>query len=183
MRAHEAGVGVQRDSVSELAAYSTRLTRENDALLHIRTASTNDIVVITEFNCRLAEETEKRILDRAIVWNGVKRGLAVGKEVRYFLAEDESGVIGQIMLTREWSDWRDGWMIWLQSVFVIPEKRGCGVFRALLTHAIADVASCTEAVNVRLYVDHENEAAKASYRRIGFQSSGYEIMEMPLDRK
>ncbi len=152
-------------------------------MLHIRNASTNDIDVITEFNCRLAVETENRILNRGTVRNGVKRGLTFANEVQYFLAEDDSSVIGQLMVTREWSDWRDGWMIWLQSVFVIPEKRGCGVFRALLRHAIADVAARTETVNVRLYVDHNNEAAKARYRRIGFQSAGYEVMEMPLDRK
>ena len=148
-----------------------------------RHAVTADIEVITDFNCRLAAETESRCLDRDTVRSGVQRGLTVGDEVQYFLAEDDSGVIGQLMLTREWSDWRDGWMIWLQSVFVIPEKRGRSVFRALLSHAIADVASRTEAVNVRLYVDHENQGAKASYRRMGFQSAGYEIMEMPLDRK
>ncbi len=153
------------------------------AVYTIRVPAANDLDVIVEFNCRLAAETENRILDPVTVRNGVRRGMSIGVEVRYFLAEDDSGVIGQLMLTREWSDWRDGWMIWLQSVFVIPEKRGKGVFRAMLKRAIAEASSGSNVVNVRLYVDHTNEAAKASYRRLGFLSAGYEVMEMPLDWK
>ena len=83
----------------------------------IRSATSNDVAVITEYNCRLAWETEHKTLDRATVDAGVRRGLELGDEVQYFVAEDESGVIGQIMLTREWSDWRNGWMLWQAFVF------------------------------------------------------------------
>jgi ribosomal protein S18 acetylase RimI-like enzyme len=148
--------------------------------LCFRRAANTDIDVITDFNCRLAAETEGRILDSAVVRNGVTRGLAVGDEVRYFVAQNESGVIAQIMLTREWSDWRDGWMIWLQSGYVISTERHKGVFRELLAFAVAETSSDMEAVNVRLYVDHDNEAAKATYQRLGFHGTGYDVMEMAL---
>jgi len=147
----------------------------------IRAASPDDIAVISEFNCCLAIETENKILDQDTVLNGVQRGLELGDEVQYFVAEDESGVIGQIMLTREWSDWRNGWMIWLQSVYVLPAKRGAGVFRMLFERSIEMARLRCNPVCVRLYVEHENEIAMATYRRLGFQDSGYQVMEMVID--
>ena len=147
----------------------------------IRVAKPDDVSIITEFNCRLALETEDRILDRTTVDAGVRRGLELGDEVRYFVAEDESGVIGQIMLTREWSDWRNGWMIWLQSVYVASEKRGAGVFRLLFERSVELARLHCDAVCVRLYVEHKNDTATATYRRLGFRNSGYLVMEMPLE--
>ena len=146
----------------------------------IRSATTDDVAAITEYNCRLALETESKILDRTTVDAGVRRGLELGDEVQYFVAEDETGVIGQIMLTREWSDWRNGWMIWLQSVYVASEKRGAGVFRLLFERSVELTRLRCDAVCVRLYVELENEAAMATYRRLGFQDSGYLVLEMPL---
>jgi GNAT superfamily N-acetyltransferase len=147
----------------------------------IRSATSGDVAVITEFNCRLALETEDKILDRGTVDAGVRRSLELGDEVQYFVAEDESGVIGQIMLTREWSDWRNGWMIWLQSVYVASEKRGAGVFRLLFERSVELTRLRCDAVCVRLYVEHENETAMETYRRLGFQDSGYLVMELPLE--
>ncbi len=147
----------------------------------IRAATSDDVSVITEYNCRLALETENKILDRTIVNAGVCRGLELGNEVQYFVAEDESGVIGQIMLTREWSDWRNGWMIWLQSVYVASEKRGSGVFRLLFERSVELTHLRCDAVGVRLYVEHQNETATATYHRLGFRDSGYLVMEMPLE--
>ena len=147
----------------------------------IRSATTDDVAAIVEYNCRLARETEDKTLDRSTVDAGVRRGLELGDEVQYFVAEDESGVIGQIMLTREWSDWRNGWMIWLQSVYVASGKRGAGVFRLLFERSVELARLRCDAVCVRLYVEHENEAATATYRRLGFQDSGYLVMEMPLE--
>ena len=147
----------------------------------IRSATTDDVAAIVEYNCRLARETEDKTLDRSTVDAGVRRGLELGDEVQYFVAEDESGVIGQIMLTREWSDWRNGWMIWLQSVYVASEKRGAGVFRLLFERSVELARLRCDAVCVRLYVEHGNEAAMATYRRLGFRDSGYLVMEMPLE--
>jgi ribosomal protein S18 acetylase RimI-like enzyme len=136
---------------------------------------------IADFNCQLALETEGKVLDSATVRNGVLRGLALGPEVRYFVALSDSVVIGQLMLTREWSDWRDGWIVWLQSVFVTPEWRGTGVFRQLLELALSNVNADGSVVCVRLYVEHANENAMACYRKIGFSSAGYEVMEMAVN--
>ncbi|MEI6538494.1 MAG: GNAT family N-acetyltransferase [Planctomycetota bacterium] len=146
----------------------------------IRSATSDDVAVITEYNCRLALETEHKTLDRATVNAGVRRGLELGDEVQYFVAEDEAGVIGQIMLTREWSDWRNGWMIWLQSVYVVSEKRGAGVFRLLFERSVELARLRCDAVCVRLYVEQGNEKAIATYRRLGFLDSGYLVMEMPM---
>lgn len=147
----------------------------------IRSATSEDVAVIAEYNCRLALETEGKTLDRDTVDAGVCRGLELGDEVQYFVAEDETGVIGQIMLTREWSDWRNGWMIWLQSVYVASEKRGVGVFRLLFERSVELARLRCDAVCVRLYVEHENDTATATYRRLGFRNSGYLVMEMPLE--
>ena len=146
----------------------------------IRAATSDDIMVISEFNCCLALETENKALDRTTVQNGVRRGFELGDEVQYLVAEDRSGVIGQIMLTREWSDWRNGWMIWLQSVYVTPAKRGTGVFRMLFERSIETARLRCNPVCVRLYVEHENEIAMTIYRRLGFEDGGYLVMEMAL---
>lgn len=139
--------------------------------------------MIADYNCRLAKETEGRILDADVVRKGVRRGLQLSPEVRYFVAEFQGRVIGQIMFTREWSDWRDGWMIWLQSVYVAADFRRCGVFRRLLETSLQAIESEATVVCLRLYVEHDNDAAKSCYRALGFTDSGYQVMEAPAQRK
>jgi len=135
---------------------------------------------MADFNCRLALETEGKTLDSATVRNGVLRGLALAPEVRYFVAVSDAEVVGQLMLTLEWSDWRDGWIVWLQSVYVAPQWRGAGVFRQLLSHALRTVNADGTVVSIRLYVEYANGGAKACYRKIGFTGSGYDVMEMSV---
>ena len=144
-----------------------------------RRANISDVGRITEFNCRLALETEGKQLNPDTVTRGVSRGLQLAPEVLYFGAEKDGVVVGQVMLTREWSDWRDGWMLWIQSVYVDAEWRGLGVFGKLFSFAIESASSEGHVVNVRLYVEHANEAAKAVYGKLGFRNAGYEVMEMP----
>ena len=135
---------------------------------------------IADLNCRLALETEGKSLDFSTVQNGVMRGLALSPEVRYFVAIRDSNVIGQLMLTREWSDWRDGWMLWLQSVYVVAEFRGIGVFRQLLMAALETMTAEDGIKSVRLYVEHTNETAKRCYEKLGFKGAGYEVLEMSV---
>jgi len=148
--------------------------------LQFRRAEERDAGILTEFNCRLAWETEERQLDRELVLAGVRGGLARCPEVRYFVAESAGAVIGQLMLTREWSDWRNGWMIWLQSVYVQEGCRRQKVFQRLLAYAITIVQAEDRPVCLRLYVERHNEAAQACYQSLGFRDAGYAVMEQPL---
>lgn len=145
-----------------------------------RTADVSDAAILAEFNCRLAWETEQRQLDQDLVLAGVQGGLQRFPEVRYFVAETDELVIGQLMLTREWSDWRNGWMIWLQSVYVQSNCRRRKVFQRLLQFATAVVQQEDNPVCLRLYVEHSNAAAQECYRNLGFRDAGYLVMEQPL---
>lgn len=149
-------------------------------MLKIRDAATTDAEVIADFNCRLAMETENKTLDSALVCRGVRRGLEQAGEVTYLVGELNGQVVGQLMLTREWSDWRDGWMYWLQSVYVLAEFRGQSVFRELLQHATAQLRHRSDVVGLRLYVEEENSVAIETYQRLGFTAPGYRVMELRI---
>ena len=95
--------------------------------LSIRRAVAADLPIIVDFNCRLALESEHKTLDRAVLTPGVAAALTDEAKARYFVAEDEGRVVGQTMLTLEWSDWRNGWIWWIQSVYVHPDARRRGL--------------------------------------------------------
>lgn len=148
----------------------------------IREARTADMETIAHFNAAMALETEQKVLDRQIVASGVRRALADPAKGRYFLAEIGGRVVGQLMFTLEWSDWRDGWLWWIQSVYVEPEWRGHGVFSRLYQH-LADTAAGSEDVRgLRLYVEKDNARALQVYRALGMRPAGYQVMEMMLTK-
>jgi GNAT superfamily N-acetyltransferase len=142
----------------------------------IRAARSNDANTLVEFNARMALETEELELDPALLSPGVRGGLADPSKALYYVAEAGGRVIGQLMITKEWSDWRNGEIWWVQSVYVHPDHRRRGVFRALYAHA-RDQASRAGAVGVRLYVDDHNAAAQQVYERLGMRMSNYRVME------
>ncbi|MFG0335848.1 MAG: GNAT family N-acetyltransferase [Maioricimonas sp. JB049] len=147
--------------------------------LNIRPAVPADWPTIVDYNCRLAEETEGQILDRETVARGVNALLADAQKGRYFVACRSDRIVGQLMHTREWSDWRNGDIWWLQSVFVAPEERGRGVFRALYhhLHELAEKASDPRVVGLRLYLEQGNVLARTVYARLGMRPAGYEVLE------
>lgn len=143
----------------------------------IRSARADDLTQIVDFNLRLAEESEGKKLDEAVLSKGVQRALASPEMCRYFMAEVSGEVAGQTMITFELTDWRDGVLWWLQSVYVRPEFRKIGAFKALFRH-IATLAKETPDVRgLRLYVEQGNSRAQRVYEQMGMQPGGYLVYE------
>ncbi len=149
--------------------------------IHIRQAGQDDTSTITAFNRAMAFETEQRQLDATTLRDGVRSILSKPEYGFYILAErshlGEVQSIGQLMITYEWSDWRNGVFWWIQSVYVVPEERGRGVYYAMhqyiLTQARADQRVC----GIRLYVARDNQRARTAYQRVGLFHSPYELYE------
>ncbi|MCA9054945.1 MAG: GNAT family N-acetyltransferase [Planctomycetaceae bacterium] len=147
--------------------------------IQIRAAIACDREVLVDFNCRLADETEQKTLDRDTVTRGVQAALDDPNKARYFVACDGERVVGQVMHTWEWSDWRNGVFWWLQSVYVHPDYRGRGVFRRLFEHVRELAQGDPEVVGLRLYVEQENSPAREVYRKLGLVEPGYHVLELP----
>jgi GNAT superfamily N-acetyltransferase len=143
----------------------------------VRFADPNDLEPIVSFNLRLALETESKQLDQAKLYEGVAKALAEPERLRYWVAEESNSVVGALAISTEWSDWRNGWIWWLQSVYVVPESRGRGVFHALVREVRAEASRRGDIIGLRLYVERQNHAAQAVYRAIGLEPGGYEVME------
>jgi GNAT superfamily N-acetyltransferase len=134
---------------------------------------------IVEFNRRLALETEAKVLDLDFLELGVRAALADPDRLRYWIAEmgSPSRVLGQAAVTREWSDWRRGWVWWLQSVYVDQAFRGRGVFRALFQQIRREARSLPDVIGLRLYVEESNQAAQRTYRALGMTPGGYSVYQ------
>lgn len=145
--------------------------------IQIRAAVPADAAVLAEFNTRLAAETEGKILQPATITAGVEALLADPRRGRYFVALDRDQIVGQIMHTYEWSDWRNGEIWWLQSVYVVPEYRQRGVFGALHAHVESLARRSPSVVGLRLYVEENNHRAQQAYQNRGLVSAGYVVME------
>jgi ribosomal protein S18 acetylase RimI-like enzyme len=143
----------------------------------VRQAGPADAELVCLFNSLLAEESEGKKLDMTTLRPGVAALLGDAHKGYYFLAEEDGAIIGQLALTYEWSDWRNGWFWWIQSVYIRPEARRQGVFRALYQH-VAELARKDPAViGLRLYVEMENHRAQATYQNLGMTETGYFVLE------
>ncbi len=143
----------------------------------IRDATLNDLATIIDFQFRMAIETEDLTLDRATVTHGAKAVFSDPSKGKYYVAEQNGLVIGCLMTTFEWSDWRNGNVLWIQSVYIDKKFRGEGVFRKLYTHVRALVSSNPDVKGIRLYVDKQNKAAQEVYQRIGMNGDHYLVYE------
>ncbi|HTY38509.1 MAG TPA: GNAT family N-acetyltransferase [Bacteroidota bacterium] len=147
-------------------------------ILSIREATIADCPVIVRFNSKLAEETEHKTLDQDLLTRGVEALLRDPSKGVYYLAIGDGSVVGQMMITYEWSDWRNGTFWWIQSVYVENAARGSGVFRALFDYVHTLATSRTDVCGLRLYVERGNDRAKRTYDRHGMYLSHYEMFEM-----
>ena len=148
-----------------------------DGDLHIRAAERSDAAAIAAFQLRMACETEGLELDRAILDRGVEAVFADPGKGAYWVAERGGQVVGSLLTTFEWSDWRDGVVLWIQSVYVVPEERGRGVYRALYERVKRQVEESDRCKGIRLYVDRRNAAAQRVYERLGMSREHYELFE------
>ena len=145
--------------------------------MNIRKALNKDIDVIARYNYNWAYETENKILDMNILTRGVEAIIKDENKGIYHVCEINGEVVGQIMYTFEWSDWRNGTFLWIQSVYVNKEFRGMGVFKALYKF-IRDIADNDNNIcGIRLYVEKENTIAKKTYKNIGMKECNYYIYE------
>lgn len=152
---------------------------ERPNLVRVRDATANDAPTIAEFNLRMAWETESLRLDSATVHSGVRNVFADPSRGRYFVAEVKGVVAGCLLVTKEWSDWRDGDLWWIQSVYVEKEHRRAGAFRAMYAH-VRSVAQAAGVRALRLYVERHNDRAKQTYASLGMSLTEYEVMQETL---
>lgn len=148
--------------------------------VHVRAARPADLDLLVRFNAAMALETEGRALDPARLRAGVAAALADPQRGAYRVAELDGAPAGALLVTREWSDWRNGWFWWIQSVWVEPDARRRGVYRALHADVLARAAAAGDAVGVRLYVEQHNAAAQQTYRRLGMRPARYAFFEQEL---
>ncbi|QVL29818.1 GNAT family N-acetyltransferase [Telmatocola sphagniphila] len=137
--------------------------------MRIRRASVTDIAVLVEFNRRLAWETEHKKLLPETLTSGVTAIFSDPAKGFYLVAEVNGVVVGQLMITYEWSDWRNGWFWWVQSVYVQAEHRRGGVFRSLFQEAEKLGHEQGNVVGLRLYVEKENERGQKTYQSLGME--------------
>jgi GNAT superfamily N-acetyltransferase len=150
--------------------------------LVLRPATPADVPVIVAFNEALAFESENTRLDPDVLAAGVRATFENPARGFYTLAERNGDVVGQIMVTYEWSDWRNGWFWWVQSVYVRDDARRGGVFRALYREIERRATEDPTVIGLRLYFDRDNTKAQATYLALGMEQKKYEMMERyPLD--
>ncbi|MBN8728390.1 MAG: GNAT family N-acetyltransferase [Xanthomonadales bacterium] len=146
----------------------------------VREARAGDAGFIAAANAAMALETEDKRLDRATLEQGVRAVLADAARGFYLVAEQEGVVVGCVLVTREWSDWRNADWWWLQSVYVLPEARRRGVFRALQGELRRRAAAASGVAGLRLYVERDNQSAQATYAALGFAGTAYRMLEWPI---
>jgi len=149
--------------------------------LQVRPAHVGDLDTLVDFSLAMALETEGRQLDRARLRRGTQAIFDEPTRGFYLVAEvpdqPRSTVIGQLMVTFEWSDWRNAAFWWIQSVYVHPDWRRQGVYRAMHHHVLSEAKGRKDVCGVRLYVEKSNQGAQTAYQRVGLAPSPYQVFE------
>lgn len=145
--------------------------------ISIRAAGATDVAFLVDCNAAMARETEHKTLDRDLLTRGTEAVFAEPRRGFYRIAERGGETVGCLLVTYEWSDWRNGDWWWIQSVYVAADARRSGVFRALYADVERRARSTPGVVGLRLYVENENSAAQATYAALGMRDSGYRLLE------
>lgn len=145
--------------------------------MNIRKALTQDLLALVGFNQAMALETEKLTLDEQVLTKGVSAMLSNPEKGFYLVAEDKGEILGSLMVTYEWSDWRANNYFWIQSVYIRPQNRRQGIYRQLYQSVKAMAEQEGGAASFRLYVEQENIKAQQTYQSLGMEQSHYLMFE------
>ncbi len=149
--------------------------------VQIRPAHVSDLDTLVAFNAAMARETEDKPLDPAVLCEGIAAVLADPARGFYLVAECDGAVAGCLMITHEWSDWRNGDWWWIQSVYVAPAWRRRGVYRALHAETERRARATPEVIGLRLYVERDNAHAQRTYAALGMAATSYDIYALQFD--
>jgi len=149
-------------------------------MIRTREATNTDAIIIADFNASMAKETENIELDRERLRKGTEALLANSSKGLYYLAEADGKIVGQLLITYEWSDWRNATFWWIQSVYVHPEYRRQGIFRSLYRSIETIARKRGDVCGLRLYVDTSNKRAQQTYEALGMKHSHYQMMDVDL---
>lgn len=145
--------------------------------IRVRRATPADAVQLVRFNCAMAQETEGIQLDPEVVDAGVRAVFERPRRGFYLVADAGEWLAGALMITDEWSDWRNGLFWWIQSVYVRPEHRRVGVYRLLYRHLQSMAEGHPEVCGFRLYVERGNRRAQRTYQAQGMTRTPYWVFE------
>jgi GNAT superfamily N-acetyltransferase len=148
--------------------------------IQIRVAGQQDTAVLAAFNVAMAQETEDRRLDPAIVTAGVASLLENPQFGFYLVATQAECVVGALLVTFEWSDWRNKCFWWIQSVYVPTAHRRCGIFTRLFREICAMAAARDDVCGLRLYVEQHNHIAQVTYKSLGMDETHYDMYEVAI---
>ena len=160
-----------------------------DADWVVRAATPGDLDLLAGWACAMAQETEGKALDDGAVRAGIDAGLRDASLAHYFIASRRMQLAGRetidapaatLMLTREWSDWRNGTWWWIQSVYVAPHHRRHGAYRALHRHVETLARTADGVIGLRLYVERDNATAQSTYAALGMSDARYQVYEQLL---
>jgi GNAT superfamily N-acetyltransferase len=154
-----------------------KLGDDNMQEIRCREADRNDAETIVDFQIAMARETEDVALDRDICTRGVAAVFDDASLGRYFVAESDDRVVASLLITYEWSDWRNGVVWWIQSVYVRPENRRQRIYAAMYDQVKRIVESRDDVRGIRLYVDRRNVRAQEVYARLGMNGEHYQVFE------
>ena len=146
-------------------------------MINIRIAKLEDVGLLVEFNQAMAMETEGKRLAAETLRDGVRAVFQDERKGFYVVAENEGTIVGGLMITFEWSDWRNAWFWWIQSVYITPEFRGQGIYRQLYEFVQKKADESGAVCGFRLYVETENINARKVYEKLGMEKSHYLMYE------
>lgn len=150
-------------------------------MVQIRLATEEDSKEIIDFQLKMALESEGVKLNHDTLTDGVVAVFRDSQKGKYFVAEDSQKIVGSMLITYEWSDWRNQWVYWLQSVYIIPAYRGKGIFRLMYQQIKNQVEREKGVAGIRLYVDVSNKHAIGVYNSVEMDGDHYKVFEWMND--